>query len=573
VKELLIKIRALFEGAGTKQAEQGLKDVERAADKASDSTSKVGNSMSSAQGAGGGFTGFIAGASAALTTFAIDAAMKAINAMVDLAKAFVEGIAKAAEFAGSMVDLSARTGQPIEQLVVLKRAFENAGMSADSVGPMLNRLQKALAGINEDGQPTSDILARLGLSVSQLNAMTATDQLQAISTAISALPTPAQQAAAAMELFGKSGGQMLALLKDGAAFTTAAQQVGQLGADTEKAAVALDTFSDAMSGLDDKKMGFFMAAAAQFATELERAGVAINQIDLGPLGEQVGYVVRGAIEVTKEINAWVQWFKQFSDAIGFTQPLIDALGQAIRSALDPMNITGFLGFLRDTGQEAVVTQQRQQAIAEANDQIANSAQIAADIMARIRAESGQVTSASGQAAAQAVEGAGTKASEGIKLTADQLKMATQQITAAMAEANTSGVTPAMNALVQAVQESFARITGELTTAVTTLQSSQAASSEQFAAAVAALTESINTTSQASAQSLSGVATSVQSSAQASASQAQATASQIQSGLSQMQQAIGQLQSAVAGGFQALAGNIASVANNLQQQINYLASRR
>lgn len=656
MKELLIKIKALFEGSGANQAATAVKQVGDAADQAKGKTGGLAGAFGDSSAKAGIFAGATAALGGAILGLAQQALSAAVDAVKQLVSAFIEGIGKAAEFAGAMTDLSARTGQPIEQLVVLKRAFENAGMSADAVGPMLNRLQKALAGVNEDGQPTSDILNRLGLSVASLNQMTATQQLEAIAAAISKLPTPAAQAAASMEIFGKSGGQMLALLKDGSAFATAAQQVGSLGANTQQAAAALDTFSDAMGALDDKKMGFFMAASAQFATELERAGVAINQIDLGPLGEQVGYVVRGAIEVTKELTAWVDWFRQISDAIGVTQPLIDALGQAIRMAFDPLNLTGFLTFLRDTGQAAVETEAQQKNVEEANRRIANSAEEAAATIARIRAESQGVSqeavqsavpvignaanagsaqiASSGQTAQQGIADTGTKAAETIRLTADQLRLATQQIAQSWGQANSSSVTPAISALVQSVQEGFARIAGEFTTAMTNLNAAHAQNLVGLQTSLTTLTQTVNAGNQALAaaftqsnteqtaaftalqtslqtslaglsqslanlnvgiteattaattaataaeqggvamtQAITGIGAQITSAAQAAAQAAQSTAGQINSAISQVGSAIAQNNSAVASGFAALSNRISAMAASLQSQINYLAARR
>lgn len=629
MKELLIKIRALFEGNGADQAASSLNKVSDAAEKAKGSTSGLSGGLGDGAAKAGIFGGAMAAVTGAVIGFAEQALSAAINAIKNLVAGFIEGIAKAAEFAGAMTDLSARTGQPIEQLVVLRRAFENAGMGADAVGPMLNRLQKALAGVNEDGAPTSEILNKLGLSVSQLNQMTATQQLEAIARAISSLPTPAQQAAAAMELFGKSGGQMLALLKDGQAFSTAAQQVGSLGANTAKAAASLDTFSDAMAGLDDKKMGFFVAAAAQFSTELEKAGIALNKLDLGPLGEQVGFVVRGAIEVTKEVNAWVTWVKQFTDAIGATGPIVDSLSLIIKKCFDPFNISGFLGYLRDTGQAAVGVEKAQQAV---DEQIKSSAASAEALKARMReneqvargaiasvsqagnsealgtanAAQGKIND-SGRSAQEGIRNTSQQGAQQIRLTAQQIEEAARTLASAFQTGMGQDISPALQSLINAVRSNFANLgvainaTSQqlsaslspatitqplqaLNTTVTTFSTTMTTQLQQLGTAMASLA--------ATAQQMATVTASLQQQMGLLQTGVNALATSVQSAnIPALGQSIAQVGTTLQQGFQSIANAVGSMAGQvgsavsaavnavwaaigrLQAQINALAARR
>jgi hypothetical protein len=574
MKELLIRIKALFEGAGTDQAAQGLDKVTKAAEeakqatsaidnsanKSADSLNKLGNAAADAgdksKGLSGGlidgnakagiFAGGVAALGTAVINFATQAVEMALAALKNLIAAFAQGILQAADFAGKMTDLAARTGAPIESLVILQKAFENAGMSAEQVGPMINRLQKSLAGINENGEPTAEVFQRLGLSVQKLQTQTPDEQFNAIAQAIAKLPNPTQQAAAAMELFGRGGGQMLALFKDGTAFATAAAQVGSLGANTAKAASSLDVFSDAMGSLDDKKMGFFMAAAAQFATDLERAGIAINDIDLGPLGEQVGLVLRGAIEVNKSLVQWAGYVKQFTDALGLTGPLLETIKNAIISLFGPLGHV--VSYLHSTGQEAVKNEEYQQRVDAALQQQANSAQIARDFIAQARAESsglsaeamaaganavsaagvtaeGQIT-ASGQTARDGIGAAANKGSEQIQLSAQEINLAAQQLAQVFQEGMGSSIAPALQALVDAVQANFQNLS-------------------------TTLTQSTGALTQANSNFLSTVNSGFQSLVQQTASNDQSLASNIRS----------------------LSASLSNAVNNLQGQINALANRR
>ena len=114
----------------------------------------------------------------------------------------VASMKKAITAGGELSDMMAKTGASGRGLLILQKAFENAGLSANEVGNSIARMQKALAGVNEDGQPTNQVFAKLGLSVRELMAMDPADALMKIGDSISRITDPAQRAAAAMELFG-----------------------------------------------------------------------------------------------------------------------------------------------------------------------------------------------------------------------------------------------------------------------------------------------------------------------------------------------------------------------------------
>jgi hypothetical protein len=523
MKELLIKIKALFEGSGAAQAEQALKGVDAAADKASGSAGKLGSSMSTSQGQSSGFAGVIAGATAALTTFALDAAMKAVTAVVDLGKAFAAGILQISDFAGKMTDLAARTGQPISDLVVLEQAFKNAGLSAEQVGPAINKVQNAIVNAGDSASPAAAAFGQLGIKVDSFRQLDSVGQFNALATAVGSIKDPAQQTALMMDLFGRSGGQMLAVFKDSTAFTTAATQVGSLGANLEKAAPALDAFSDAYNSIDVKKQQFFAGAAAQFATELERAGVALNNLDLGPLGEQVGLVIRGAIEVSQSIAEWVTYFKQFTDAIGATGPIIDGLTNALKMAFDPLGITTFIGYLKDTGQAAVEHEEAQKRVDEALKMQANSAQIAGDFIAQARSEAQGLSTDTTQAGTEAINNAataaggkvteaGTQAQTGIQttsaqgaqqitLTAQQIQTAAQQLAAAFQQGLGQDISPALQALVNAVQANLTTLATSIQATSQQMTTSTQASSQQIQTSIQGLATSLTTTTQQTATTL------------------------------------------------------------------------
>ena len=83
----------------------------------------------------------------------------------------LDGMRSALDLGTAMSVLSARTGESIQSLVIMQRAFETAGIGADMMGVMINRLQKAMSGVNEMGKSTKGALAALGLSSEALQGL------------------------------------------------------------------------------------------------------------------------------------------------------------------------------------------------------------------------------------------------------------------------------------------------------------------------------------------------------------------------------------------------------------------
>lgn len=205
-----------------------------------------------------------------------------------------DGLKGVTDYAGRMSDLSSRTGLGVKQTIMLSQAFKNAGLESGAVGASINKLQKALAGANEDGAPTAEIFKKLGLNVYALQAMDPAQQFETVGNAISGLAGDSAKAAAAMAIFGKSGGELLAIFKDAEAFKIAREQVGKLGDEIEKNASTFDKFSDAVGSLELKKMQLFAGIASGISGDLETAADWLNKLDLVGVGQQIVQPVRGA---------------------------------------------------------------------------------------------------------------------------------------------------------------------------------------------------------------------------------------------------------------------------------------
>ena len=106
----------------------------------------------------------------------------------------------------ALSELSKRTGETAGNLFKLQRGFELAGVSMQSVPTVLFQMNKALGGVNEQGEPTAKIFSQMGLSIDQLRQAGGADALQRITATLGRMDR-AGAAMAASKIFGRGGAQ------------------------------------------------------------------------------------------------------------------------------------------------------------------------------------------------------------------------------------------------------------------------------------------------------------------------------------------------------------------------------
>ena len=171
------------------------------------------------------------------------------------------GIKGALDLAGALSDLSSRTGVAAGELRILQEAFARNGLSADKVGPSINKMQRAVVEAGDGTGPAAEAFKMLGISVDGLRGMDASSQFAAIGQAINSIPDPAGRAAAAMQIFGKSGGEMLTLFANSGAMAEAARSVGDQADILTRNANLFDQASDILGSVATKMQGFFVGVA------------------------------------------------------------------------------------------------------------------------------------------------------------------------------------------------------------------------------------------------------------------------------------------------------------------------
>ena len=253
----------------------------------------------------------IAGAAAKLGSMAIEGAFA-------VAQKTVQSFGAALDMGGRLNDLADRTGLAVDRVLLLERAFQNAGVGADSLGSILNKMQKAIVDAEDGTSKAAYAFVDLGLSLSQLRNLSPEEQLRTIGKAIAAIPDPAQRASTAMEIFGKSGGALNQVFANfDEEVETAKRQLGSLPDIMKAGSSQFDRISDNLVVVGGKFIEFAAGLIDQVKPALDAVTTALSMIDAAGIGQEIGEFFVGAGEGMKMFQKAVDEFKVGNFSEGF----------------------------------------------------------------------------------------------------------------------------------------------------------------------------------------------------------------------------------------------------------------
>lgn len=273
-----------------------------------------------------------------------------------------------ADFTGQLTDLSAKTGIGVEALQRLKYAAEQNGGTLDQVTGAITKLGANLVGGNESAVGA---LKALGLSFDDVRKMAPDEAFTSIADAIAKVPDPMAQSKLAMDLFGKSGAELLPMMKGNLSETAAAAD--RLGIVLSEDAVrAGDEFGDTM--------GTLAAVGKSVIAQVLEPMIPVMTTVAQWLGEKLPGAVRFIVDAlsTGFARAWIDakiLFHQFvlgiaegvnkipllGDAIGFSASTIDGLRANVQHAKDQL-----AGFTQQTIAGAAAQETSAKTIASLN---------------------------------------------------------------------------------------------------------------------------------------------------------------------------------------------------------------
>lgn len=214
---------------------------------------------------------------------------------------------RALDMGGELKDLSDRTGETSGNLMVLQRAFQNAGSSAEAVGPAVNKLQKFMIDAANGSDKNVEALKNLGLTFDDLKGKAPVEQLKMISERLKDVDDPAQRAALAMGIFGKSGGALLpVLLNLSDEIDVAKSQLGSMPEVMTRSAEIFDNISDNITVIKGKFVEFAAGLMDRMAPALELVTSLLSRIDTAAIGMRLGEVLTGGSNAMEGFAAALQ---------------------------------------------------------------------------------------------------------------------------------------------------------------------------------------------------------------------------------------------------------------------------
>jgi hypothetical protein len=207
------------------------------------------------------------------------------------AEAMFESMAKGFERGVGLEHLSKRTGESVGNLYELQRGFQNAGLSADSVGEALFHMQRALGGISEEGEATQATFARLGLKIEDLRKAGGAESMKSIIESLAKL-NDTERASAASTIFGRGGAQAIVQLsRSTEEFSEGMKSAMDQAARLEKYAPQFEKAERAFGALKENWSNMFLNVAGGAAPGIEKFANALNKIDFAGVGEKFGNVL------------------------------------------------------------------------------------------------------------------------------------------------------------------------------------------------------------------------------------------------------------------------------------------
>jgi hypothetical protein len=253
---------------------------------------KLGSTFKQVEGATQSLTSKLGPLSGALGALAPIATIGGLGALVG----------RTIELGDSMNDMSQRTGVSVESLARFRKAAATSGTDIDAVAKSLVKLSKGLYETAQTGKgPASEALQTLGISATDAagKLKTADQVTLEIANKFKTMPDGIEKTALAMQLFGKSGADMIPMLNEGGK-AIESLSVKMTAAFAKKA----DEYNDKLAMLGGKVGGLAAGLTVALLPALDATTTALTTlIDAftmlpGPIQAAVGGVALLAVGFT-----------------------------------------------------------------------------------------------------------------------------------------------------------------------------------------------------------------------------------------------------------------------------------
>lgn len=209
-------------------------------------------------------------------------------------------VGRTANVASQFQDLSDKTG-------ISAKSISSLAFAAGQTGVDLSNLQMAMKSVAKWTGASDKEFAKFGINAKKFKSMSPEDQFKTFAEAVSRIKHPTDRAAAAIELFGKTGQDLLPLIEHGASGITALQR------EAERLGLTMSN-EDAEAG---EKFGDSLAVVGQQVAALGNKIGSILIPHLQPLIDKVIEMSAAFLHWIDETRPKIQeWISFFSEAAG-----------------------------------------------------------------------------------------------------------------------------------------------------------------------------------------------------------------------------------------------------------------
>jgi hypothetical protein len=263
----------------------------------------AGEGLGKVFGGGAGLSGGLTniGASVAGLVNPFTVGLAAVAAFGAGASAVASGLLSLEDRVETLGNTADKLGVSFEFIQTLEEAGNRSGVSIESVSSAFGKLQKTLAGADEESKAATAALAKLGISFTDLENLSPEEQIRLVGEQLQGIEDPAKRTAAAMQIFGKSGADLLPFFAN---LGPAADDIERLGG--------------SLTNIDRSRIDDFGAGIDALGVASSRLGELLLLPFVG-LGEGIA---QGSAEFLGGINAIVG---PIGDVL---QPVLSSLGTA-----------------------------------------------------------------------------------------------------------------------------------------------------------------------------------------------------------------------------------------------------
>jgi hypothetical protein len=281
----------------------------------------------------------------------IEIGTRLASAFTDAARSAIGMASRVTEAIAAMDDLSQRTGVSTDALQGFQVAADLAGVQNLEGG--LQKVSVVLGDAAAGSATAQKAFANIGLTVNELLAKSPEEQFRAVAAAIGQIKGPAAQAAAAVDLFGKSGVELLPLFASNLKEIEArAQKLGMVLSEDQVGSITeMDDALLMVRKTFDGIIGQVTANLAPVVTDLAQQFLGFVESFQGVNGEMGGTALAdsitdafltGADYIASILDPWINYLFEWLGSFSGTTKTISAAGEYFQFAAD-MIATAFYG--------------------------------------------------------------------------------------------------------------------------------------------------------------------------------------------------------------------------------------